>query len=277
MLESETAATAFPSSHAQRSTRSDGAEVFISPRVIDREAFNDYSGSLRRLIEEAAQQAESLRAAAAEAAQAQTSLRETSARHQGRADGVTRALALIDQRLAEADRLARQAEATRRSVEEAGSSAQQGLAARTDELSARLDAAALAATETVRRAEHGSAEAVMNLVSAAERKLAQVEARLIEFKPRTEPAAPAVASAADASRLEQLLTLLSAEREKADARLSQLRSMCEQAERSRSLLTDALAAATEQANAATGSARAVTARTEVVVTRLARVIDALPA
>lgn len=263
--------------------RTDGStDVFLSPRVIDREAFNDYSGSLRRLIEEAAQQAEALKAAAAEAAQAQTALRETAARHQGRAENVTKALAAIDQRLAEADRLAQAAETTRRGIEAASANAQSTLTARSDELAARIDAAALAATETVRRAEHGSTEAVMNLIGSAERKLVQVEARLIEFKPRTPTvAAPAVHAApagvtVDAVQVQQLLTLLTAEREKAEASAAQLKSLSEQADRSRTLLTEALAAATEQANAATGSAKAVTAQTEVVVMRLARVINALP-
>ncbi|HYD01733.1 MAG TPA: hypothetical protein VEB22_10950 [Phycisphaerales bacterium] len=269
-------------SHTSMNRKDAATEVFLSPRVIDREAFNDYSGSLRRLIEEAAQQAESLKAAAAEAAQAQTALRETAARHQGRADTVTKALAAIDQRLAEADRLAQSAEATRRGIDAASASAQAALTARSEELAARLDSAAVAATETVRRAEHGSTEAVMNLVGSAERKLAQVEAKLIEFKPRTAgvhapaPAAAAPAPAIDTQRLQQLVTLLTAEREKAEARSAQLRALCEQAERSRAALTDALAAATAKAEAATGSAKEVTQQTEVVVMRLARVIDALP-
>lgn len=259
-------------------------EVFLSPRVIDREAFNDYSGSLRRLIEEAAHQAEALKAAAAEANQAQTALRETAARHQGRQENVTRALAAIDQRLAEADRLAQLAEQTRRGIESASTEAQTGLSARTEELAARLDAAALAATETVRRAEHGSTEAVMNLVGSAERKLAQVEAKLIEFKPRTAaastPPAPAVAPApaidhAAVDRYQKLLTLLTAEREKAEARSIQLKSLAEQAERTRATLTEALAAASAQADASTRNAQAVTAQTEAVVARLARVIDAM--
>ncbi|MFT3684045.1 MAG: hypothetical protein QM783_03790 [Phycisphaerales bacterium] len=271
-----------PSTSTSTRARGDqGQDVFLSPRVIDREAFNDYSASLRRLIEEAAHQTEALKAAAAEAAQAQTALRETSARHQGRADSVTKALAVIDQRLADADRLAKSAEQTRQGIQTLSNETQTTLATRTDELTARLNAAAESATEMVRRAEHGSTEAVMNLVSSAERKLTQVEARLIEFKPRTEPAPaptppPAPAPSIDTSRIQQLLTMLAAERERAEARVSQLRAMCDQAERSRTLLTEAIVEATEQANAATGSAREVTAKTEVVVTRLARVINALP-
>ncbi|HZW06270.1 MAG TPA: hypothetical protein VFF65_04030, partial [Phycisphaerales bacterium] len=111
--------------------------------------------------------------------------------------------------------------------------------------------------------------------------LTLVEARLIEFKPRTAdaPAAqPAAASCqtADPQRLQQLVTLLTAEREKAEARSAQLKTLCEQADRSRAALSEALAAATAKAEAATGSAKAITAQTEVVVMRLARVIDALP-
>ncbi|MDP1662493.1 MAG: hypothetical protein Q8L55_11330 [Phycisphaerales bacterium] len=253
------------------------ADVFLSPRVIDREAFNDYSGSLRRLIEEAAQQAEALKAAAAEASQAQTALRETAARHQGRSESVTRALASIDQRLADAERLAQVAEATRLGIEAASSGAQAMLTTRSDELAARLDAAAVAATETVRRAEHGSTEAVMNLVGSAERKLVQVEARLIEFKPRTSGhPVQTGGQAPDTSHLQKLLGQLAAENARAEANAAQLKALADQADRSRASLTHALAAATDQANAAAGNARDVTARTEVVVTRLARVVDSLP-
>ncbi|MBY0309096.1 MAG: hypothetical protein K2Q09_10175 [Phycisphaerales bacterium] len=256
-------------------------DVFLSPRVIDREAFNDYSGALRRLIDEAARQTEALKGAAAEAAQAQVALRETAARYQGRAEHVTRALAAIDHRLAEADRLAQAAEQTRRGILEASGEAQSALGAKTDELAARLGALATAGAESVRQAERGSAEAVMNLVSAAERKLTQVEARLIEFKPRTTPAAPGACApggggGADAARLEQLLSSLAAERERADARLAQLKALCDQAERSRGVLTAAGEAAAAQAAAAAEDAKSVANRTEVVVTRLARVIDALP-
>lgn len=123
----------------------------------------------------------------------------------------------------------------------------------------------------------------MNLVGSAERKLAQVEAKLIEFKPRTaaaepapSPAAQPAASSADVARLQQLLTLLTAEREKAEARATQLKTLADQADRSRAMLTEALAAATAQVTAATGNAKTVTAQTEVVVMRLARVIDAMP-
>lgn len=252
-------------------------EVFLSPRVIDREAFNDYSGSLRRLIEEAAHQAEALKAAAAEALQAQNALRETAARHQGRFDNATRALAAIDQKLAEADRLAQTAEQTRRGIEAATAQAQQSLTVRTEELSSRLDAAAAAATETVRRAEHGSTEAVMNLVGSAERKLAQVEAKLIEFKPRTATAVqtsvPPDPHATEG--LQRLLTLLQSEREKADARAAQLKALSEQADRSRAALTEALTAATAQAEAATRNARHVSGQTEAVVVRLARIVEAM--
>ena len=272
----------------QRPTADVIQDVFLSPRVIDREAFNDYSGALRRLIEEAAHQAEALKAAAVEATQAQTALRETAARHQGRQENVTRALAAIDQRLAEADRLAQAAEQTRRGIEAASAEAQTALTTRTEQLAAGLDAAAVAATETVRRAEHGSTEAVMNLVGSAERKLAQVEAKLIEFKPRTaalspppplppapvQPAAPAIDPEVE-GRLKSLLSLLVAEREKGEARAIQLKALSDQAERSRLNLADALAAATAQTDAATRNAKVVTAQTETVVVRLARVIDAM--
>jgi len=80
-------------------------EVFLSPRVVDREAFNDYAGSLRRLIEQAGGQAEALRAAAQDADVAKTALKELAGKHQAKFDLASKVLAGLDQRAAEAEKL----------------------------------------------------------------------------------------------------------------------------------------------------------------------------
>jgi hypothetical protein len=79
-------------------------EVFLSPRVVDREAFNDYASTLRRLIESSVAEAQGLRAAAEAAQQAQLALRDTSLKHQPKIDAAARALGAIEPRLAQAER-----------------------------------------------------------------------------------------------------------------------------------------------------------------------------
>lgn len=79
-------------------------EVFLSPRVVDREAFNDFSGSLRKLIEEAAEQRAALREAAAGATTAQQALKDAAGKNQPKLEAAIRALQLLDQRAGDAER-----------------------------------------------------------------------------------------------------------------------------------------------------------------------------
>ena len=80
-------------------------EVFLSPRVVDREAFNDFAASLRALIADAQTHANGLEAATAAAREAQTTATEIANRHQARFDAAARVLASIDEHAAQAERL----------------------------------------------------------------------------------------------------------------------------------------------------------------------------
>lgn len=224
-------------------------EVFLSPRVIDREAFNDYSGSLRKLIEEAAAQTDRLKAAAAEAQGAQQALRETAARNQGRLEAATKALAVIEQKTAEADRLMQ-------SAKEADRNAQNRLA----ELNGKIEQMQRQAEENVRRLEKRATDSVQGFMTNAERVLAQSEAGLKELKTQAaSPAGPDAtvdARAAEASVMELRRLIGEAERqreaatsalvavsqaaESAEARTRQLRSLHEQSEMAKTGLMDAI-------------------------------------
>ncbi len=80
-------------------------DVFLSPRVVDRQAFNDFAVQLRDLIEQVGTQAETLRTAAAEAQRTRDGLRESMNANQMKLEMVTRALASIDQRAEQARRM----------------------------------------------------------------------------------------------------------------------------------------------------------------------------
>lgn len=169
-------------------------QIFISPRVVDREAFNDFSMSLRKLIESTATQTESLRLASDQAKLTTEALKDLAQRQQARFDAAAKSLALIESRVLESEKMAASANALRQQVEtqqrqiqQAGLQQLEAINTRTAELLDRLEAAQRTSEEAIRRSESQSTEALMNIVGAAERKLAQVEAKLIEFKPRSTP------------------------------------------------------------------------------------------
>ena len=80
-------------------------EVFLSPRVIDREAFNDFAGSLRALIADAQAHAKALAAATAGAQEAQATASEIANRHQSRFDAAARVLSSLDERATQTQHL----------------------------------------------------------------------------------------------------------------------------------------------------------------------------
>ncbi len=81
------------------------AEIFLSPRVIDREAFNDYSQSLRKMIEQTTAQADAFRAAAKEAEQAQMGLKELLGRQQAAVGVAVKTIATLEDRSGETSRI----------------------------------------------------------------------------------------------------------------------------------------------------------------------------
>lgn len=79
-------------------------DIFLSPRVVDRQAFNEFAAQLRELIEQTGAQTEALRIAGAEAQRTRDGLRDSVNANQMKLDLATRALSTIDQK---ADQLRR--------------------------------------------------------------------------------------------------------------------------------------------------------------------------
>ncbi|MCE2967735.1 MAG: hypothetical protein ACK48N_10720 [Planctomyces sp.] len=143
-------------------------EVFLSPRVVDREAFNDYSSLLRRLIEDASGHAQALRTAAGDAALAREALREFTGKSQPRLDAAARALELFEKRAAEVESLIDGARASARGIEAQARDAQDRMARSMAEFEARL-------VEHQRRLEDHAAAAEAGLRQRLEALSAQVE------------------------------------------------------------------------------------------------------
>jgi hypothetical protein len=80
-------------------------QVFLSPRVVDRSAFEEFAGQLRTLIEQAAKNAQAVEAASLRAVQVHAHLSETGPAMEGRISGAANALAAAEARALEAQGL----------------------------------------------------------------------------------------------------------------------------------------------------------------------------
>lgn len=145
-------------------------EVFLSPKVLDREAFETFSGALRVLIERAAEQTAALAVAATQAERAQARLAEQQQALEARSAALQTSMQLVAAQAEEAKRFMN-------AVEEAG------LRLRTIELAtnrgiddARRRLAEVEASTGARLRE--AVEDAGEQVTRIEQRLAQAEARL---------------------------------------------------------------------------------------------------
>lgn len=168
------AATADPSSSGAPVL----AEVFLSPRVIDREAFNDFSASLRRLIEQAGEQAGALRTASEAAAGAQQAIKDLSGKNQPRLEAAVKALTLLDQRAQDAERLVQAAQGAAAALETLRREGQDLVTQRRQELGERADELAQSLERRFTELEARAEAATRRQSEAVEARIAQAEARL---------------------------------------------------------------------------------------------------
>jgi chromosome segregation ATPase len=151
--------------------RKDADEIFLSPRVIDREAFDDYAVALREIIEDAQRLGDSLTRQTAQARSAVEEFARSEPALAAKAEGVSRTLATVDERITALRGLIERAEAQTRELgdfdERAGDLIEQRLktfSASVQEIVAqaesRLSATAVETTTRVNDAA-GEAEAMI--------------------------------------------------------------------------------------------------------------------
>lgn len=204
-------------------------EVFLSPRVVDREAFNDYSASLRRLIEDAAGQAEALRAAGTDAQLAREQLRDISGKTAPRIDAALRALASVEKRAEEAGTLVQTARDAARGLEQLRSQTEASLAAGLTRIEAEIERRVAEAVERLGRTERERAGALEDRARAAVEQIEAAAADVTRHLDRAALtaseralAAGAEAEAKLASVRDELDPKLDAARAQAQARLTAL-------------------------------------------------------
>jgi len=130
-----------PIARATSTALSDGpaSEIFLSPRVIDRDAFNELAGSLRTLIEQAHVETESLRSAHAGAQSTQTQLREVAIKTQPRIDAAGKTLTALDTQSQRVEQLLASAKETASTLSSLSQQSQQLVAQAAADLHTRVD------------------------------------------------------------------------------------------------------------------------------------------
>jgi hypothetical protein len=155
-------------------------EVFLSPRVVDQQAYSEYAAQLRRLLDDTAQQSVQLRAAAQEASLTQAALQRAAADQQPRIDGASRTLAAIEARLAQAERMSQSAQNLEAAAGAQLAALRQGVdqlaQAKLAEVNIRLEKAAREAEDRLRAAEAQANQ----IIAGAELRARQISQQAAE-------------------------------------------------------------------------------------------------
>lgn len=163
-----------PTHNATNPTGSDVIrEVFLSPRVVDREAFNEYATQLRRLIEQTAEHAGQLRSAADDANTAQQNLLASTARNQPKVEAALKTLTAIEARSLGVERLIKQAETQAARLAELEAHAGKVLEDRLGEVAATMERHVAGTLERIASAAEQAAASL-----ASDRQAAQSQIRL---------------------------------------------------------------------------------------------------
>lgn len=185
----------------------DPAGVFLAPRVVDLEAFNQFSATLRGLIEQAAAQGDALRAAFADAQLARESLGQLSGKTRPQVEAALKALQAVERRAREAGQTVAAAEVAAEELRrlEAGARAGvEGLHAEVDALiESRVNERVQALLQLrLGEAERHMADAVERLERQARARSEELEQRVTEFLGRMDDHTRHVGDALNA-RIEQ--------------------------------------------------------------------------
>lgn len=150
--------------YSQRS-ESSSESVFLSPRVVDRRAFNELSTELRYLVEKAASERASLGAGLDQALHAVKSIKESEANQTANLALAAKALKALDERTVKVQKLVDDARDVGRGLDALALKADQLIETKLAGLDARVDAAQAAAAARI--------EALEERIRAATREIEQ--------------------------------------------------------------------------------------------------------
>jgi len=144
--------------------RTEADEIFLSPRVIDRDAFDDYCGALREMIEDARRLGESLTRQTAQAKSAAQDFAKLEPAASAKAESVARLLTTIDERATVLRNLVDQAELRTQALDEAESRASDLIDRKLESFRASIDKIV---SDAESRLSASAVEATTRLANAA--------------------------------------------------------------------------------------------------------------
>lgn len=145
------------------------AEVFLSPRVVDQRAFEEFASALRELVDRAAAHAEPLREATDRAERTLTLIRESAARQQSRLDLALKALAALEERSSNVERMLARATELAQLVDRFGDQADHLMATKLSEFATRLQSQSQGAAGQIAVLEDRLARAEAELAAKVDR------------------------------------------------------------------------------------------------------------
>lgn len=134
----QTSPSPAPPPPVRKSAAEAGAEVFLSPRVVDKAAFDDFAAALRDLVDRAATHADPLREVTERAERTLTLIRESASRQQSRLDLALKTLAALEERSAHVERTIQRAADLAEIVERFGDQADHVMTTKLSEFATRL-------------------------------------------------------------------------------------------------------------------------------------------
>ncbi len=160
--ETETAAVV-DAPPAQRATPAGAEGIFLSPRVVDEAAFNDFAAALRELVGRAGEHVEPLRAGTEQAERTLAAIKESAGRQQARLDLALKTLAAIEERSLGVERSLQRAAELTSALNRFSDQAEHMVHAKLSEFATRVQAEAQSAAARIALLEERLARAEADL------------------------------------------------------------------------------------------------------------------
>jgi chromosome segregation ATPase len=168
--------------NAVQQTGRDHEGIFLSPRVVDLEAFNQFSSTLRGLIEQAAAHADALRAACADAQLARDSLSQLGVKTRPQVEAALKAMQAVERRLHEAGQTVTAAESAAEELRRLQAQARAGVQDLHERIDAMIESRVSERVQALLQLRLGEGE--RHLADAVERLQHQARARADELEQR---------------------------------------------------------------------------------------------
>ena len=160
---------------AESQSQPPSSEVFLSPRVVDREAFDDFAGVLRAIVDDAHALGGSIESGAVSAKKTLDALERSESALRPKIDMAARVLASMDERIERLESLLTRAERGAQSLEQAESRVAEMIDTRVRALESRIEDVVAGAEVRLNTSAVETTTRVEEALRATERSLEQAQ------------------------------------------------------------------------------------------------------